>query len=63
MGQFDGCFTRAFAELDSVVAKIHALEDWQLVSRVASVIWTFIEEGREGVATGPPRPGTMWRRR
>ncbi|MCU7788338.1 CAP domain-containing protein [Pyrobaculum sp. 3827-6] len=52
MGQFDGCFTRAFAELDSVVAKIHALEDWQLVSRVASVVWTFIEEGREGGCDG-----------
>ncbi len=47
MDQFDDCFSRAFAELDSVLAKVHILEDWQLISRVASVIWTFIEEGRE----------------
>jgi len=47
VGQFDGCFSRAFAELGSVLVKVHVLDDWQLISRIAHVIYTFVEEGKE----------------
>ncbi|MGC8584372.1 MAG: CAP domain-containing protein, partial [Thermoproteus sp.] len=43
----DECFVRALAELRDVIRKAHILEEWQLVSRISSVIRVFIEEGKE----------------
>ncbi|MGC9171193.1 MAG: CAP domain-containing protein, partial [Thermoproteus sp.] len=43
----DECFVRALAELRDVIRNAHILEEWQLVSRISSVIRVFIEEGKE----------------
>ncbi|MGB9705961.1 MAG: CAP domain-containing protein, partial [Pyrobaculum sp.] len=45
-------FVRAIMELREVMAKAHLLDDWQLVSRIAHVVYTFIEEGKENGCDG-----------